>query len=89
VRIVWYVLLSCLVCVVIKEFIIKFNIGVITQEGFIKAHIIVFENGIVLHSKSSLWIGTTAADQLKLDFEQVIEALKNGSLEFDDKLQSS
>jgi hypothetical protein len=62
----------------------KFNVGVLTSESFTVAHIIVFENGIVLRSPPVEWLGIDEQKKVADDFEDIVNDMKNGTLQFDE-----
>lgn len=64
----------------------KFNVGKLTQEGFISGYVVVFENGMILRSQSPLWLEQSERDKMRFDFDAVVEALKNNSLTYDENL---
>lgn len=64
----------------------KFNVGELTQEGFISGYVVVFENGMILRSPSPLWLEQSERDKMHFDFDAVVEALKNNSLTYDENL---
>lgn len=59
----------------------RFNVGVKTQEGFESGFVIVFENGLVLHTKSVLWVGTEEKEKVRQQYEEVIEKLQKAGFE--------
>jgi len=64
----------------------RFNVGVITKDGFVAAHVLYFENGIVLRSKPIEWLGIDETKIVADEFEAVVESLKSGNIQFDETL---
>lgn len=65
----------------------RVNAGTLSQEDFPSGYILLFENGLALRSPSVLWLGKAQAAEVTRQFEEIVEALKTGSLVYDESFQ--
>lgn len=62
---------------------IKFNFGELSQDEIPSGLVLLFENGLVLKSKSLLWMGKDDKVALRQQFDSVMDALSSSaSFEF-------
>jgi hypothetical protein len=54
----------------------KYNHGVLSQEGFDSGYVIVFENGLVLKTKSVLWAGRDGKEEVRKQLDEVLQILE-------------
>lgn len=57
----------------------NFTTSVLQKEGFDAILRITFENGLVLSTENFVWSGKKRGDEIKGQFEEVVELLKNAS----------
>lgn len=57
----------------------NFTTSVLQKEGFDAILRITFENGLVLSTENFIWSGKKRVDEIKGQFEEVVELLKNAS----------
>jgi hypothetical protein len=57
----------------------NFTTSVLQKEGFDAILRITFENGLVLNTENFIWSGKKRGDEIKTQFEEVVELLRTKS----------